>query len=123
MKIKNNNNINIMATTPNSSEITDMIQSVCASGTLFLSVPSPIPLPKKPPLVIESIALSDWKLLVPESLLKKDRIRSCIQLNLGTYKIKYVSKIIAKQKRAKRINILIPAVKIKTDQEKTTNKV
>ena len=34
-----------------------------------------------------------------------------------------MSKIIAKQKRAKRINILIPDVKIKTDQEKTTNKV
>ena len=32
-------------------------------------------------------------------------------------------KIIAKQKKAKRINILIPDVKIKTDQEKTTNKV
>ena len=29
----------------------------------------------------------------------------------------------AKQKKAKRINILIPDVKIKTDQEKTTNKV
>ena len=37
--------------------------------------------------------------------------------------IKYVRKIIAKQKKAKRINILIPDVKIKTDQEKTTNKV
>ena len=37
--------------------------------------------------------------------------------------IKYVSKIIAKQKKTKRINILIPDVKIKTDQEKTTNKV
>ena len=32
-------------------------------------------------------------------------------------------KIIAKQKKAKRINTLIPDVKIKTDQEKTTNKV
>ena len=29
----------------------------------------------------------------------------------------------AKQKKAKRINTLIPDVKIKTDQEKTTNKV
>ena len=37
--------------------------------------------------------------------------------------IKYVRKIIAKQKKAKRIIILIPDVKIKTDQEKTTNKV
>ena len=37
--------------------------------------------------------------------------------------IKYVRKIIAKQKKAKRINILIPDVKIKIDQEKTTNKV
>ena len=34
-----------------------------------------------------------------------------------------MSKIIAKQKRAKRINILIPDVKIKTDHEKSTNKV
>ena len=32
-------------------------------------------------------------------------------------------KIIAKQKKAKRINTLIPDVKIKTDQDKTTNKV
>mgnify|MGYP007000046390 CR=1 len=31
--------------------------------------------------------------------------------------------LLAKQKRAKSINILIPDVKIKTDQEKTTNKV
>ena len=35
----------------------------------------------------------------------------------------YDNKIIAKLKNAKRINILIPDVKIKTDQEKTTNKV
>ena len=42
---------------------------------------------------------------------------------MGTYIIKYVSKIIARQKNAKSINILIPDVKIKTDQEKTTNKV
>ena len=46
-----------------------------------------------------------------------------MQSNLGTYIIKYVSKHIAKQKNAKRINILIPDVKIKIDQEKTTNKV
>ncbi len=39
------------------------------------------------------------------------------------YIIKYVSKNIVKQKNAKRINILIPDIKIKTDQEKTTNKV
>ena len=39
------------------------------------------------------------------------------------YIIKYVSKIIARKKNAKRINKLIPDVKIKTDQEKTTNKV
>ena len=32
-------------------------------------------------------------------------------------------KIIAKKKNARRINIFIPDVKIKTDQEKTTNKV
>ena len=32
-------------------------------------------------------------------------------------------KIIAKEKKAKRINILIPDVKINTDQEKITNKV
>ena len=37
--------------------------------------------------------------------------------------IKYVSKIVAKQKNAKRIYMLIPDVKIRTDQEKTTNKV
>ena len=42
---------------------------------------------------------------------------------MGTYIIKYVRKIIAKQKKVKRINILIPDVKIKTDQDKTTNKV
>ena len=44
-------------------------------------------------------------------------------LNLGTYIIKYVKKIIAEQKNAKRINILIPDVKISTAQENTTNRV
>ena len=34
-----------------------------------------------------------------------------------------LKKIIAKQKNAKRLNIFIPDVKIKTDQEKTINKV
>ena len=57
---------------------------MCASGTLFLSVPSPIPLPKKPPLVIDSKALSDWKLYVPASKSKKDNNLFLIYSNLGT---------------------------------------
>ena len=39
------------------------------------------------------------------------------------YIIKYASKINTRQKNARRTNRLIPDVKIKTDQEKTTNKV
>ena len=51
---------------PNSSEITDTIKSVWASGILEFKVPSPIPFPKKPPSIIASDAFSDWKLLFDE---------------------------------------------------------
>ena len=51
-----------------------------------------MPLPKKPPLIMASDALSDWKLWVPETGLKKDSILSLIYSNLGIKKIKYNNK-------------------------------
>ena len=94
-----------------------------ASGTLFLRVPSPIPFPKKPPLVIESIAFYDCALCVPVSALKKDSILFLMYTNFGIYFIKKkraINKII--EEDTKKI-ILIPDIKIKTDQLKKTNKV
>ena len=43
---------------PKSSEITETIKSVCASGILEFNVPSPIPFPKNPPSIIASDAFS-----------------------------------------------------------------
>ena len=41
-------------TTPNSSDITEIMKSVCVSEPLYFNVPSPMPFPKKPPLEIPS---------------------------------------------------------------------
>ena len=54
---------------------------------LFFKVPSPIPFPKKPPLIIESKALSDWKLYVPFSVSKKDNNLFLIYSNFETKKL------------------------------------
>ena len=65
----NNMNANInrrIIIIPNSSEITDTIKSVCASGILEFKVPSPIPLPKKPPSIIASDAFSACEKLLDE---------------------------------------------------------
>ena len=56
-----------MITTPNSSDITDIMKSVCASYPLYFSVPSPIPFPKKPPLDIPSSDFATWAPCVPKS--------------------------------------------------------
>ncbi len=94
-----------------------------ASGTLFFKVPSPIPFPKNPPLVIDSIALSDCKLYVPVSELKKDNNLFLMYWNFSIKKIKYDNtKINEKNEIVKKI-IFIPEVKIKIDQLKKTNSV
>ena len=90
---------------------------------MFLRVPSPIPFPKKPPLVIDSIALSDWKLWDPVSLSKNEKIRLWMYSNLGTKIIKYASNTELNKKIAINKYKLIPEVKIRTAQEKITNKV
>ena len=82
-----------------------------------------MPFPKKPPLVIDSIALSDWKLWDPVSLSKNEKIRPWMYSNLGTKIIKYASNTKLNKKIAINKYKLIPEVKIKTAQEKITNKV
>ena len=57
---------------PNSSEITETIKSVWASGIFEFKVPSPIPFPKKPPSIIASDAFSAWELLLEELSKKED---------------------------------------------------
>ena len=57
---------------PNSSEITEIIKSVWASGILEFKVPSPIPFPKKPPSIIASEAFSAWDLLLEELTKNED---------------------------------------------------
>ena len=48
-----------------------------------------MPFPKKPPLVIASIAFSDCAVCVPLNGLKKESILFLIYSNLGIKKIKY----------------------------------
>ena len=49
------------------------MKSVCVSDPLYLSVPSPIPFPKKPPLDIPSIDFAACAPCVPVSGLKKEK--------------------------------------------------
>ena len=48
--------------TPNSSPITAKMKSVCESGRMRFTVPSPGPLPNQQPAMKLSSAVSDWKL-------------------------------------------------------------
>ena len=96
---------------------------MCASGTLFFNVPSPIPFPKKPPLVIDSIAFSDCALCEPVSVLKKDNILFLIYSNFGKNLIeKYNPMDKIKHEVIKKITF-IPDIKIRTDQLKKINNV
>ena len=94
-----------------------------ASGTRFFKVPSPIPLPKKPPLIIDSIALSDWKLWVPVEESKKENNLSLMYSNFWTKKIKYKKTKINNINNIPKKIKLIPEVKIKIDQLKNTKRV
>ena len=51
----------MQATMPNSSAVTAKMKSVCASGRMRLTVPSPGPRPNQPPLAKLSSAVSTWK--------------------------------------------------------------
>ena len=75
-------------------------------------MPSPIPLPKNPPLTIDSIALSDWKLCVPLSESKKENNLFFIYSNFGIKKTKYENIKIKVIKKIPKNIILIPEVKI-----------
>ena len=51
------NKIIVQESTPNSSAIAEKIKSVCTSGMVFLTMPLPGPLPKKPPSILEKMSL------------------------------------------------------------------
>merc|ERR1711981_1395321 len=113
----------IITTTPNSSDITETIKSVCASDTLFFNVPSPIPFPKNPPLIIASMAFSGCAVCVPVDGFINESILFLMYSNLGTKKIKHNNVINDAPKKVKKTNRLTPDIKIKDSQDKKTNKV
>ncbi len=62
--------------TPNSSPATAKTKSVCPSGSMRFTVPSPGPVPNQPPLRKELSAMSIWY-VSPESGLRKRSMRLC----------------------------------------------
>ena len=65
-------------TKPNSSPATAKTKSACASGSAFLTRPSPGPRPSSPPLPKASIALVIWKVSPEDGSRKRStRLRTC----------------------------------------------
>ena len=69
------------------------------------------------------MALSDWKLCVPVSELKKDTSLFLMYSNFGTKKTKYENTNIKSKNKINKKTILMPEVKIKIDQLKKTKRV
>ena len=74
----------MQTTMPNSSAVTAKMKSVCASGRMRLTVPSPGPRPSQPPRENDSMAVSTWK-VSPDALSRKRsmRARTCGRNSIG----------------------------------------